>query len=128
MGIRDRNLAKVAAAGIPIAVGTDSGGPGRFQGLWEHREMELMVKAGLTPMQAIQAATANGAKFLGLENQYGTLEPGKIADLIILGADPLEDIRNTRNIDEVWMNGERVNRDELPISTASPTAQERETS
>ena len=89
--------------------------------------MELMVKAGLTPMQAIQAATANGAKFLGLENQYGTLEPGKIADLIILGADPLEDIRNTRNIDEVWMNGERVNRDELPISTAPPTAQERET-
>ena len=123
-----KNLAKVAAAGIPIAVGTDSGGPGRFQGLWEHREMELMVKAGLTPMQAIQAATANGAKFLGLEDQYGTLEPGKIADLIILNADPLEDIRNTRNIDEVWMNGERVNRADLPISTAPPTAQERETS
>ena len=90
--------------------------------------MELMVKAGLTPMQAIQAATINGARFLGLEDQFGTLEPGKIADLIILGADPLEDIRNTRNIDEVWMNGERVNRDELPISTAPPTAQERETS
>ena len=123
-----KNLAKVAAAGIPIAVGTDSGGPGRFQGLWEHREMELMVKAGLTPMQAIQAATINGARFLGLEDQYGTLEPGKIADLIILSADPLEDIRNSRKIDEVWMNGERVNRDELPISTAPPTAQERETS
>ncbi len=90
--------------------------------------MELMVKAGLTPMQAIQAATINGARFLGLEDQYGTLEPGKIADLIILSADPLEDIRNTRNIDEVWMNGERVNRDELPISTAPPTAQESETS
>ena len=90
--------------------------------------MELMVKAGLTPMQAIQAATINGARFLGLEDQYGTLEPGKIADLIILGADPLEDIRNTRNIDEVWMNGEPVNRAELPISTAPPTAPERETS
>jgi imidazolonepropionase-like amidohydrolase len=123
-----KNLAKVLAAGIPIAVGTDSGGPGRFQGLWEHREMELMVKAGLTPMQAIQAATINGARFLGLEDQYGTLEPGKIADLIILSADPLEDIRNSRKIDEVWMNGERVNRAELPISTAPPTAQERETS
>ena len=123
-----KNLARVAAAGIPIAVGTDSGWPGQFQGLWEHREMELMVKAGLTPMQAIQAATINGARFLGLEDQYGTLEPGKIADLIVLSADPLKDIRNSRKIDEVWMNGERVNRAELPISTAPPTAQERETS
>ncbi len=116
-----KNLAKIAAAGIPITIGTDSGGPGRFQGLWEHREMELMVKAGLTPMQAIQAATLNGAKFLGPENQYGTLEPGKIADLIVLTANPLEDIRNSRKIDEVWMNGKRVNRPGLAVSTAPPT-------
>jgi imidazolonepropionase-like amidohydrolase len=116
-----RNLAKVAAAGIPIAVGTDSGGPGRFQGLWEHREMELLVKAGLTPMQAIQAATVNGARFLGLESRYGTLEPGKIADLIVLNANPLEDIRNSRRIDEVWVNGERVNRAGLAVSAVPPT-------
>jgi imidazolonepropionase-like amidohydrolase len=129
-----KNLTKVLAAGIPIAVGTDSGGlmtglvfTGRFQGLWEHREMELMVKAGLTPMQAIQAATVNGARFLGLDDQYGTLEPGKIADLILLSANPLEDIRNSRKIEEVWMKGERVNRAQLPISTAPPTAQEHET-
>ena len=116
-----KNLAKIAAAGIPIAIGTDSGRPGRFQGLWEHREMELMVKAGLTPMQAIQAATINGARFLGLDDQYGTLEPGKIADLIILSANPLEEIRNSRKIDEVWMNGEPVDRAGLALSTAPPT-------
>ncbi len=115
-----RNTAKIAAAGIPIAIGTDSGGPGRFQGLSEHREMELLVKAGLTPMQVIQAATIKGAQFLGLEDKYGTLEPGKIADFIILNANPLEDIRNSRKIDSVWMNGTQVDRTALPLSTSPP--------
>lgn len=105
-----KNLAKVAAAGIPIAVGTDSGQPGRFQGLWEHREMELLVKAGLSPMQAIQAATINGARFLRVDQQYGTLAPGKIADFIVLNADPLSDITNSRKIEAVWMNGRPVDR------------------
>ena len=108
-----KNAATVAAAGIPIAVGTDSGSPGHFPGLWEHREMELMVDAGLTPMQAIQAATINGAKFLGVDDRYGTLEPGKVADMIVLDADPLDDITNSRKIDSVWMNGKQVNRDSL---------------
>ena len=108
-----KNAATVAAAGIPIAVGTDSGSPGHFPGLWEHREMELMVDAGLTPMQAIQAATINGAKFLGVDDRYGTLEPGKVADMIVLDADPLADITNSRKIDSVWMNGKQVNRDSL---------------
>ena len=108
--IAANNAAKVAAAGIPIAVGTDSGGPGRFQGLWEHREMELLVKAGLTPIEAIQAATVNGAKFLGVEDRYGTLAPGKVADFIVLNANPLSDITNSRKIDAVWMNGKPVDR------------------
>ncbi len=114
-----RNTGKVAAAGIPIAVGTDSGGVGRFQGLWEHREMELLVKAGLTPMQAIQAATVNGARFLGVDDKYGTIAAGKVADFIVLDADPLSDITNSRKIDAVWMNGKPVNRSQL---AQAPTA------
>ena len=108
-----KNAAAVAAAGIPIAVGTDSSGASRVQGLWEHREMEHMVKAGLTPMQAIQAATVNGARMLGVEDKYGTLQPGKVADLIVLDANPLSDITNSRKIDAVWMNGKPVDRDAL---------------
>ena len=105
-----KNTARVSAAGIPIALGTDSSGAGRFQGLSEHREMELLVNAGLTPMQAIRAATINAAKFLGVEDRYGTLEPGKVADFILLDANPLDDITNSRKIEAVWMNGEPVNR------------------
>jgi len=105
-----RNTVKIAAAGIPIALGTDSGLVRRFPGLWEHREMELLVQAGLTPMQAIQAATINGAKFLGLDHDYGTLSPGKVADFLVLDADPLSDITNSRKIDSVWMNGKAVDR------------------
>ena len=108
-----KNTAKAAAAGIPIALGTDSGSPGRFPGLWEHREMELLVRAGLTPMQAIQAATINGARTLQVDAKYGSLEGGKVADFIILNADPLADITNSRKIDSVWMNGKQVDRNAL---------------
>lgn len=108
-----RNTAKVRAASIPIAVGTDSSLLGRFAGLWEHRELELLVEAGLTPMEAIRASTINSAKLLGVGDRFGTLAPGKVADFIVLNADPLADITNTRNIDAVWMNGEPVNRGAL---------------
>ena len=105
-----KNTAAIAAAGIPIAVGTDSSGASRIQGLWEHRELEHLVKAGLTPMQAIQAATVNSAKVLGVEDKYGTLEPGKVADWVLLNANPLSDIANSLQIDAVWMDGKPVNR------------------
>ncbi len=115
-----KNAAAVAAAGIPIAVGTDSSGASRVQGLWEHREMEHLVKAGLTPMQAIQAATVNGARMLGVEDKYGTLQPGKVADLIVLDANPLSDITNSRKIDAVWMNGQPVDRAALAGYQTAP--------
>ena len=109
-----RSTGRIAAAGIPVALGTDAGTPGRFQGLWAHRELELLVEAGLTPAQALRAGTVNAA--LGLDDRIGTLEPGKHASFIILDGDPLEDIRNTRRIDSVWLSGQEIDRAALARS------------
>lgn len=104
-----KNLKKLFDAGVKISFGTDTGPPARFQGFFEHRELELMVQAGLTPAQALQTATLNAAECLGLAKDYGTLEKGKRADLVVLDADPLEDILNTRKINQVWIGGREVN-------------------
>ena len=104
----NRNLKILSDAGIPIAVGTDSGaGGGRWQGYFEQVEMEMMVKAGMTPMQTIVAATSGAARLMGLR-QLGTLEAGNWADLVVLSANPLENILNTRRIDSVWIAGQRL--------------------
>ncbi len=103
-----KNLKRLWDAGIKIAFGSDSGPPARFQGFFEHRELELMVQAGLTSAQALQAATSNAAQCLRIDRDFGTLEKGKRADLILLDADPLEDIRNTRRINKVWIGGREV--------------------
>ncbi len=103
-----RNLKKLSDAGVKIAFGTDSGPPARFQGWSEHWELELMVEAGLTPMQALVAATRNSAEALGVAKDYGTLEPGKAADFVVLDANPLDDIRNTRKIHSVWLAGKKM--------------------
>jgi imidazolonepropionase-like amidohydrolase len=104
-----RNLKKLSDAGIIIAMGTDSGGgPGRFQGYFEHLELEYETKAGLTPMQALVSATSGAAKAVNISREAGTLEKGKWADFVVLSANPLDDIRNTRAIDSVWIGGVRV--------------------
>ena len=104
-----RNLKLLSDGGVMIAMGTDSGtGVGRWQGYFEQVEMELMVKAGLTPMQALVASTGNAAKVMGLDKELGTLQPGKRADFVVLSADPLADIRNTRSIDSVWIDGRQL--------------------
>jgi imidazolonepropionase-like amidohydrolase len=104
-----RNLEKLSDAGVVIVLGSDSGAlPVRTQGFSEHLELQLMTEAGLTPMQAIIAATNNGAKMLRIDNQCGTLQPGKKADFIVLNGNPLEDIKQTRNIFAVWKNGVHV--------------------
>jgi imidazolonepropionase-like amidohydrolase len=104
-----RNLKVLSDAGVMIAMGTDSGtGLGRWQGYFEQVEMELMVKAGMTPMQTLVASTGNAAKVMGLDKEVGTLQPGKRADFVVLTADPLADITNTRTIESVWIDGRRL--------------------
>ena len=106
----------VTDAGIPVAVGTDSGASSWNvpMGWGTHHELELFVEAGLTPMQAIVAATRNGAALMSKgEPEFGTLESGMVADLIVLNADPLADIQNTRAIDRVMQQGEWVDRSVL---------------
>ena len=101
------NLKRMADAGIPFAAGTDAGPPGRFPGYSQHWELQLMVEAGLTPAQAIDAATRRAAMFLGAED-LGTLEPTKWADFVVLDANPLADISNTRRIRSVYIAGQEV--------------------
>lgn len=103
-----RNLKKIEDAGVPVVMGTDTGPPYRFQGYFEHLELEYMTKAGLTPMQALVAATGTAARLLHAADRLGTLEPGKWADFDVLGANPLDDIRNTRKLESVWIAGNRV--------------------
>jgi imidazolonepropionase-like amidohydrolase len=104
-----KNLVKLYRAGIPIALGTDAGAsPIRAQGFSEHMEMQLMVKAGLTPLEVIRIATLNGATLLQIDKDQGTLEPGKKADFLVLDADPIKDIRNTLSISQVWKDGAKV--------------------
>lgn len=102
--IQGRNLAKMNAAGVRIVVGTDGNTP-----YAPHFEMEDMVAAGMTPMQVIVAATSNGARFLKMANA-GTIEPNNSADFIVLNANPVEDITNTRTISSVYLRGAAVDR------------------
>lgn len=100
-------------AGVDIVLGTDAGAvPDHHFGYTGHRELEIYVRLGMTPMQAIIAATSNAARHLGLENR-GRLQVGMSADLILLSANPLDEIRNTRTIERVILNGVEVDRESL---------------
>ena len=106
--VAKKNLKTLVDRGVRIAFGTDTGPPGRFQGFFEHLELEMMVDAGMTPMQAIVAATGDAAKCHRKSGQFGTLAAGAAADLLILDANPLDNIRNTRTISAVWINGKKA--------------------
>jgi imidazolonepropionase-like amidohydrolase len=106
--VAKRNLKMLVDRGVRIAFGTDTGPPGRFQGFFEHLELEMMVDAGLTPMQAIVSATGDAARCHHKAGEIGTLAAGGAADLLILNANPLDNIRNTRNIDAIWINGKKA--------------------
>lgn len=107
--IAERNLKKLSDAGVTIVMGTDTGPPARWQGYFEHVELELMVRSGLTPEQALASATRDAAQAVGAAKAIGTIEPGKWADFLVLDADPLDDIRNTRKISAVYIAGREIN-------------------
>jgi imidazolonepropionase-like amidohydrolase len=101
-----RNVKKLYDSGIEIGLGTDSGAlPTRVQGFGDHRELELLVAAGLTPMQVLKIATYQSAKIIGVDDIMGTLQPNKLANFVVLNANPLERISNTQKIDSVWLDG-----------------------
>lgn len=101
------NVASLHAADVPIAMGTDTGPPARFQGYFEHLELQLMVEAGMSPLDALRSATGVAAQCMGMSD-IGTLEPGNWADFAILDSNPAADILNTRTIQQVYIAGNRV--------------------
>ncbi len=105
-----RNLKTLSDAGVKIGFGTDTGPPARFAGYFEHWEAELMVEAGMTPMQVIVSFSKNASEALGVERDFGTLAEGKVADMILLNSNPLGNIRNLRDIDTVFIAGQPVDR------------------
>jgi len=108
----ERSLAKLYAAGAALVLGSDSGVQDHFYGFSAHRELELMVEAGISPMDAIRTATSRAADRLGF-SYSGRLRPGARADFIVLEASPLDDIRNTRRIADVYLAGEIIDRNTL---------------
>ena len=108
--VAQENLRKIHEAGGVLALGTD-----QTNGAAVHREMELLVAAGITPSDVIRIATFNAARFLGKEDQLGTIEAGKLADMVLLNADPLQDINNAKDIHLVIKNGNVVDRDKLNL-------------
>ncbi|MBI1787895.1 MAG: amidohydrolase family protein [Acidobacteria bacterium] len=108
LSMAQKNLKTLADAGVKCGFGTDTGPPRRIQGYFEHLEMELMAEAGLKPAQILSMATRNSAEFLGVSKDLGTVEAGKWADLVALARNPLDDIKNTRSIEAVWIAGNKV--------------------
>ena len=102
------NVRRLHEAGIRLAMGIDTGPPARFQGYFEHLELEEMVRSGLTPAQVMASATGEAARCVGLADRVGTLQPERFADFIVLTRSPLDDIKNTRSIESVWISGNRV--------------------
>lgn len=106
--VAKKNLKTLVDRGVRIAMGTDTGPPARFQGFFEHIELDMMAESGMTPMQVIVSATGDAARCMGRAGQLGTLAPGAAADLLILNANPLDNIRNMRSIESVWINGKKA--------------------
>jgi imidazolonepropionase-like amidohydrolase len=103
--VRQQNAARLRECGVPVVVGTDAGAALANFDETVHLELELLVGAGWTPLEAIEAGTRGAAMAIGLEGQLGTIEPGKIADLVIVRGDPTRDIRDIRHVEHVFHGG-----------------------
>jgi imidazolonepropionase-like amidohydrolase len=119
LGVAMANVKKLIDAGVLVAAGTDAPYPGSFFGENLHRELELLVEAGLTPLQAITVATRNAAALLREENLWGTLEPGRRADVLIVRGDPSSRISDTRNVETVIQAGRILDRARLRYNPAT---------
>jgi imidazolonepropionase-like amidohydrolase len=113
--ILQKNVAKLAAANARIILGSDTGLEDHPFGFAEQKELQMMAEAGMTPTQVIIAATSRSAEFVGLKDR-GVIAPGKRADLLVLDANPLDDIRNTRRISRIYLAGKEVDRAALKAS------------
>ncbi len=107
-------------AGVGILAGTDLGNPFLYPGSSLHDELALLVRAGLGTLEALRAATLNPARFLGLSDTFGTVAQGKVADLVLLDGNPLDDITNTQRISGVVTNGRYLARAELDALQPHP--------
>jgi len=104
---------------VKILAGTDTAAPFVYPGFSLHEELALLVQSGLTPMQALHAATSRAAEFMGKSATQGTIEKGKVADLVLLDADPLEDIHNASHISAVVVRGRLLDSDALDALLSS---------
>jgi hypothetical protein len=120
--IEEHVVGSMFRAGVPMMAGTDTMNPYCFPGFSLHDELALMVESGLTPLAALQAATINPAKFMERSSELGTIEAGKIANLVLLRADPLADIHNTTQIQGVWLQGKYF--DEAALAQMLETAKQ----
>jgi imidazolonepropionase-like amidohydrolase len=123
LALNDRVVRALDEAGAPVAAGTDPGNPLVIPGFSLHRELALLVHAGLSPLAALQAATRRGAELLGRQDQLGGIAAGMRADLLLLDADPLDDIHNTRRIAGVMARGRYLARAELDAMLAQVAAE-----
>ena len=113
----------MAEQGVRILAGSDTPNAFAFPGFGLHDELELLVEAGLTPLHALQAATIDAARFLDLADTLGTVEAGKVADLVLLSGNPLEEITNTRKIVAVVVKGHLLDRVDLDRMLAEAEAE-----
>ncbi|MGH9840422.1 MAG: amidohydrolase family protein [Blastocatellia bacterium] len=116
-----KNIASLRRAGVAFGAGTDAGVTGTHHGWATLRELQLLVAGGLTPLEAITAATGNSARALNVDAERGTIAPGKLADLVLVAGEPHKNIRDIEKISRVFLGGRELDREKLAQAIASPT-------